>query len=269
LTAILSGSGNSSSASGAVIVGGGFDGVNSAPNTQAFLAFIGNGLNNVANGNYSGILSGSTNSISAANCTVMGGLTNSTGGANSFVAGKNVKNTVSSGSFVWADTSPGFLNGGGNNTFTVRASGGTYIMTSTVPGVVAGVTLAPGGGTWMNLSDARFKRNIYPVDINLTLDLLSALTVYTWNFIGQGPSIIHIGPMAQDVYSVFLHNEDPRYINDGDAIGVLMASVQALYQNYIVPLQLKKKIWEQEEYIAQLRKRLRRLEDIRQEKAIS
>jgi hypothetical protein len=260
LTAILSGSGNSSSASGAVICGGGFDGVNTAANTQSSSSFIGGGLNNAGNGIYSGILSGSTNTVGAGSCIVMGGITNSTTGANSFVAGTHVANTTA-GSFVWSGTVGSAFNGSAVNSFNVRSPGGSYIVSTTLVGFNTGVMLAPNAGAWSVLSDRNSKENIQLADISLALDLLSSLTIYTWNLITQDPSIIHIGPMAQDVYNVFLHNEDPRFINDADAAGILIACVQRLYERFVITKQLKDRSHEQQIYISHLRKRLELLED--------
>jgi hypothetical protein len=57
-----------------------------------------------------------------------------------------------------------------------------------------------------------------------------ALPIETWNYLSQGPSVRHIGPMAQDFHRAFGVGEDDTHINMVDANGVALAAIQGLYQ---------------------------------------
>ena len=93
-----------------------------------------------------------------------------------------------------------------------------------------GVELSPGSGSWSSLSDREVKANMTPVDESLILLLLAELSISTWNYTGQDPSVRHIGPMAQDFYAAFGVGEDDRHISTVDADGVVLAAIQGLYQ---------------------------------------
>ena len=69
--------------------------------------------------------------------------------------------------------------------------------------------------------------------MNLSITTISwrvsqELSIETWNYKSQGPSIRHIGPMAQDFYRAFGVGESNRHITTIDADGVTLAAVQAL-----------------------------------------
>jgi trimeric autotransporter adhesin len=57
-----------------------------------------------------------------------------------------------------------------------------------------------------------------------------SLPIETWNYLSQGPSVRHIGPMAQDFHTAFGVGEDDTQINMVDANGVALAAIQGLYQ---------------------------------------
>ena len=48
------------------------------------------------------------------------------------------------------------------------------------------------------VSDHDAKENFGPVDGRHILARLAAIPIETWNYKGQDPGILHIGPMAQD-----------------------------------------------------------------------
>jgi hypothetical protein len=74
------------------------------------------------------------------------------------------------------------------------------------------------------------KADVAPVDETTILSLLAELPISTWSYVGQNPSVTHIGPMAQDFHAAFSLGEDDRYISSVDADGVALAAIQALYQ---------------------------------------
>ncbi len=78
-------------------------------------------------------------------------------------------------------------------------------------------------------SDRNLKENIVPIDGREVLTRLAGLPVSVWNYKGQGSSIRHIGPMAQDFQSAFHVGESDRFINMVDSGGVALASIQGLY----------------------------------------
>jgi hypothetical protein len=74
------------------------------------------------------------------------------------------------------------------------------------------------------------KAKVAPVDETTILSLLTELPISTWSYVGQDPSVTHIGPMAQDFHAAFGVGEDDRYISTVDADGVALAAIQALYR---------------------------------------
>jgi hypothetical protein len=79
------------------------------------------------------------------------------------------------------------------------------------------------------ISDRKLKENIAPIDGKEVLTRLAGIPVSSWNYTSQGPSIRHIGPMAQDFQSAFNVGESDRFINMVDSGGVALASIQGLY----------------------------------------
>ena len=79
------------------------------------------------------------------------------------------------------------------------------------------------------ISDRNLKENISPIDGKEVLTRLAGIPVSSWNYKNQGPSIRHIGPMAQDFQAAFNVGESDRFINMVDSGGVALASIQGLY----------------------------------------
>ena len=148
------------------------------------------------------------------------------------------------GSIVISDGSARFssdsLTSARNNDFSLRAVGGVRIFTtlSTQPSdqtqggpyaAYAGVRIAPGGGSWTSISDRNQKENVATVDGEALLGALRGVPVTTWNYIAEGDSVRHMGPMAQDFHAAFgLNGADSLGINTVDIDGVMLAGVQAL-----------------------------------------
>ena len=74
-------------------------------------------------------------------------------------------------------------------------------------------------------SDRNVKENFDLVDRRDILARLASISVETWNYKFQRPSIRHIGPMAQEFAAAFNVGEDDRHINMVDAFGVALASI--------------------------------------------
>jgi hypothetical protein len=62
------------------------------------------------------------------------------------------------------------------------------------------------------------------------LEKLASLPISSWNYIGDDPSVRHLGPMAQDFAKAFGLGADERLISSIDAQGVVMVAIQALYR---------------------------------------
>ncbi|MCP4703782.1 MAG: tail fiber domain-containing protein, partial [candidate division Zixibacteria bacterium] len=84
------------------------------------------------------------------------------------------------------------------------------------------------GGVWTNNSDRDRKENIRSLSNNSTLEKLSRLDITEWNYITEGDSVTHIGPMAQDFYKLFGLGKDNRSISTIDASGVALAAIKEL-----------------------------------------
>lgn len=167
---------------------------------------------------------------------VPGGEFNSAEGLSSFAAGHRAK-ALHDGSFVWSDDVgfdfPVAGQAQANNSFFARATGG-FLFVTAVNGVsglpASSAYLAPGSGSWADLSDRDAKENIQQVDAGRVLEQLVRIPVSTWNYKSQEEKIRHIGPMAQDFHSAFGVGEEERYISTVDAQGVALAAIQGLYR---------------------------------------
>ncbi|MBI2599450.1 MerR family DNA-binding transcriptional regulator, partial [Candidatus Daviesbacteria bacterium] len=83
------------------------------------------------------------------------------------------------------------------------------------------------GGAWENGSSFEFKENFTQLN---TLDILSKineLNISSWNYkLEQGVS--HIGPIAEQFYSVFGVGNDNKHISTIDPAGIALVGIQAL-----------------------------------------
>jgi len=62
------------------------------------------------------------------------------------------------------------------------------------------------------------------------LEKLASLPISEWSYVWDGPTVRHLGPMAQDFFAAFGLDDDDTRINLLDANGVTMISIQALYR---------------------------------------
>ena len=190
---------------------------------------VGGGAGNDAGGQFAVIAGGSDNTANGTDATVPGGSSNSAGNDYTLAAGRRAI-AAHSGSFVWADTSNFDFFSTATNQFSVRATGGTRFVSgvdgSGVPN--AGVTLAPGSGSWASLSDRHAKRGVERISPNSVLRKLARVPISMWSYRAQDDSIRHIGPMAQDFYRAFGVGESRRRIDSVDADGVALAAIQGL-----------------------------------------
>lgn len=188
-------------------------------------ATVGGGTTNVASGGFATVIGGRDNTASGGQSTVLGGRNNTASAADSAAAGRFASATHA-GSFVWGDNAVINKPSTAVNSFSVYASGGVNMFSNSSG--TAGVTLAPGSGTWSSVSDRQAKDNLQPVDTKALLERLCALPMTTWNYIAQGEQVRHLGPMAQDFYAAFGLGPGEKSIDVVDADGVALAAIQAL-----------------------------------------
>jgi len=217
------------------VIGGGEDNVASGTRST-----VGGGLKNEAHGSPSTVSGGSGNVASGHYATIPGGQSNVAAGYDSFAAGRRAKATHQ-GSFVWGDSTDANFDSLRDNQFRIRANGGAgfnvndgYWVDIWVTGAQlirssTGAFLSTAG-KWTDGCDRNMKESFAPVDGQEALARLARLPVTTWSHKAEGPSIRHMGPVAQDFYAAFGLGQDDRHIAALDANGVALAAIQGLYQ---------------------------------------
>ncbi len=83
-------------------------------------------------------------------------------------------------------------------------------------------------GTWVNTSDINKKENIVKLDSKEILNLIMKLNIPRWNYIGDKPNIMHIGPMAQQFSEIFKVGNDNKSISTIDPAGIALVGIQQL-----------------------------------------
>jgi hypothetical protein len=226
------------------VIGGGSGNSLGAANGGGEYGTIGGGASNVLTGPYDVIAGGADDAAAGAFAAVGGGQYNTASGHGATVPGgyRNVASGVASfaagygslaqtdGSFVWSDHAAGArpLASTRADEFLVRAGGGIVFYTSAA--LTSGASLAPGSGSWSNLSDRSMKTSVQPLDDATVLAKVGALPVSEWSYRTE-PGVHHIGPMAQDFYAAFRVGEDDRHITTIDEDGVALSAIKGLYDD--------------------------------------
>jgi len=150
-----------------------------------------------------------------------------------------------------------FINtGGGTSRLSVGygeiilavAPANTVPYDATLDATITGVTVY---GTFNNFSDRNAKQDFAPVSPSQILDKVAQLPVSEWSY-KVDAATRHIGPVAQDFYSVFNIGTDDKHIAPIDEGGVALAAIQGLNQ----------KLNEKDAEIQELKQRLEALETI-------
>ncbi len=79
-------------------------------------------------------------------------------------------------------------------------------------------------------SDRNLKTNFAPIDADQLLEKISEISIQSWSFTNEPPTVRHIGPTAQDFHSAFGLGDDDKHIATVDADGVALAAIQGLYR---------------------------------------
>jgi len=82
-------------------------------------------------------------------------------------------------------------------------------------------------GALTEASDVNRKEHFQAVDGEQVLAALVELPISTWNYIGDDPSVRHLGPMAQDFYAAFGLGVDETHLAPLDVNGVTLVALQA------------------------------------------
>ncbi|MCP4544487.1 MAG: hypothetical protein GY832_45835 [Chloroflexi bacterium] len=83
-------------------------------------------------------------------------------------------------------------------------------------------------GALTEASDVALKEGFESVDAQTVLARILQLPITTWNYIADGSSVRHMGPMAQDFYAAFGLGADDTHIAPLDVNGVTLAGLQEL-----------------------------------------
>ena len=245
------GEGNVIESSVHAVIGGGY-----RNRVTADEATICGGHDNTASDDGAIVCGGSSNIASGADACVAGGKNNVASGYNSFAAGYNAK-ALHQGAFVWDGGGGSTLQSSASYQWKARAKGGVWFYTDN--NMSAGMYLAPSGSQWLSVSDRNAKEGFETIDVREILERVASLSVEALNYKAQGPSVRHIGPMAQDFYAAFGLGESDRHIGTLDADGVALAAIQGL--NSIVQEQ-REVIDSLQSKAADLEARLSRLEKL-------
>jgi len=197
---------------------------NSASDTCALVA---GGYRNRSTGRFSSVGGGASNAAAGAYATVPGGSNCMANGDYSFAAGRNIQ-ANRRGCFTWSDASPSTISAISENVWLARASGGVSFYTDS--SLASGSRLPAGGSSWNPVLDSLNMADFRTVDRQVLLEALARMRVREYSLKSQDPSIRHVGPIAQDFHSLLGYGESNTTINTGDADGVLLAAVQALYE---------------------------------------
>jgi trimeric autotransporter adhesin len=119
--------------------------------------------------------------------------------------------------------------------FRVRAAGGIRLRVSAAAN---GNTPGAGGNvgcdvtaavpSWTCASSRTLKENFEAVDGEDVLSRIRGIPITTWNMIGGGPEVRHLGPVAEDFYAAFPLGLGSTTIGMGNIDGVNLAAAKAL-----------------------------------------
>ncbi|WP_420147079.1 tail fiber domain-containing protein [Spirosoma sp.] len=156
-------------------------------------------------------------------------------GNNSTALGNNVSTNNYPGSFIIGDYGGYVYNSTAGNQMTMRFGNGYMLYTSNdVQTSATGVKLSSGGNAWQIISDSTRKENFRVADGSAFLRKIARMRLGSWNDKGQDArQSRHYGPMAQDFFAAFGHDElgiigEDKSINQADFDGVNLIAIQAL-----------------------------------------
>jgi hypothetical protein len=202
-------------------------------NSVASSGGIAIGLSNQTTGGFYAMAIGGNNQSSGAYSMAMGSL-NVASGNNSTAMGSWMNTGGQTGTFMIGDSDPlghGYTTALTADRFVARFRNGYFLMTSG-NATPMGVQLGAGGTSWGTISDSTRKERFLPIDGPDLLHKISNMKLTTWNYKGQR-EIRHYGPMAQEFFALFGHDElgpigCDTLITTQDMEGLTLSAVQAL-----------------------------------------
>ena len=195
--------------------------------------------------NNSCIAIGNSSSAFGANSISVGGGSFATGISSKatslacFVIGQ-YNDTTSISQNTWIDTDPIFIVGNGTselnrkNVYTIYKNGNVYMKGNLGIGITPTHLIHLSGGaysngvTWTNVSDQNLKENFEIVDSEVILHMIEELPITRWNYKSENSSIKHIGPVAQDFYTIFGLGTDDKSISTVDPSGIALVAIKQL-----------------------------------------
>ena len=249
------------------------NGSNASGNSSIAMGFFSkaNGIASIAVGNSTALGENSTSmgngSTAAGNSSTAMGYNTTANGHYSTAMGDYVSTSYFSGAFAIGDNSTTtVMQSFVNNGFRARFAGGYRLLTNSAANI--GVVLLASGNAWSAISDVRLKEKFFPVDGELVLKKIARIPLTTWNYKDQdAKKLRHYGPMAQDFYKAFGHDElgeigCDTLINQQDFLGVNLIAIQALEKRTGKINEIQKENMDLNKKIHLLEKRLEMLEKL-------
>lgn len=181
------------------------------------------------------------NSTAMGNLTVASGIGSTAMGARTTASGSystamGIYNTAAhAGSFIIGDVSGWDFSTTANDQAMMHFQGGYLFYTGDDrQNSTSGVELKPNANAWSVVSDSTRKENFRTTNGALFLKKISGMRLGSWNYKGQNvKQYRHYGPMAQDFFAAFGHDElgaigEDKSINQADFDGVNLIAIQAL-----------------------------------------
>ncbi len=125
-----------------------------------------------------------------------------------------------------------YYSGAGASLFAITETGGAHWYSGTgasYSNVASNVTLWNASGTWVGPSSRTLKENFTRLNSDDILNKIDKLNITRWNFKSEGKEITHIGPVAEDFYSIFKTGDAENHLATIDSVGVSLAGVKALH----------------------------------------
>ena len=216
--------------------------------TVSSVVGVGFGSNVTVSGT-AGFSSGASNVCSGFACTAIGytvraggqgsvalGYRTTANNDYSVALGYRASNNTHTGTMVMGDESTtDSVRNQADNEFRIRYNGGIRLRVSTAangntPGAGGnvGCDLTVAVPSWTCASSRTLKENFLQVDGEEVLWRLRNVPVTTWNMIGGGTDVRHLGPVAEDFWDAFGLGMGRTTIGLSDIDGVNFAAVKAL-----------------------------------------
>jgi len=160
----------------------------------------------------------------------------------------------------------------------IQSYGGSLILNPIANNVGIGITnpayplemgsgaYCSAAGVWTSVSDRNAKEDFAPIKPAEVLAKVAALPITQWKYKVERNGIKHLGPVAQDFYSVFGLGDNDRAIGTIDESGVALAAIQGLNQKLEAETKAKdaeiEKLKERADKVDSLEKQLEKLKQM-------